>query len=190
MNLQGPASYRLLQGLLFQLGWCACVIGGERWGAAAAVPLLALHVALLGRDLREWCLIACVAALGIGFDACWQALGVLEFRGANGSIPPPWLCILWLLFAGLPFHALAFLQDRLWLAALLGAIGGPLAYLGGIGFGAATSTFPPWFLALLLAPAWALLMPLILCVARAPAAARKAQSPSGPSSTAHRETTA
>lgn len=156
----------LVHALLFQLGWLACVAGGNRWAVAAGAALLPLHYLWFGRSLREWALIGAFAAIGLGMDLGWQRLGLLQFAGAGALGVPPWLVVLWLIFTGTPFHAFAFLQRHLGLAALCGALAAPLSYVAGIALGAATSPHPAWQVAVAMAPAWALLLPLFAYLAR------------------------
>jgi hypothetical protein len=101
-------------------------------------------------------------------DTGWQAIGLLSFTGQLVLGIPLWLVVLWLLFSGTLFHSLAFLQQRLLLAAILGAAAGPLSYLAGMRLGAATSTHDAWTVALAMAPAWALLLPALAYAARPP----------------------
>ena len=80
------------------------------------------------------------------------------------ALPPPWMIALWANFATTLNLSLAGLQTRPGLAALLGLIGGPLAYWGGAGLGAMTFVAPlPAFIALALG--WAVLTPLLLALA-------------------------
>lgn len=72
---------------------------------------------------------------------------------------------MWLLFATLPNISLRWLAGRPALAALLGALGGPSAYYGGVALGAARFSEPIWQPLVLLAINWAIAMPLIMALA-------------------------
>ncbi len=159
---------RILNALAYQAGWLACVLGGNAWALSAGTLLLALHWWLVDRSARGWAMVVIAALLGLAMDLGWQRLGLLRFDGTVAGGLPPWLAMLWLLFATTFAHSLAWLQARLALAALLGAVCGPLSYIAGIALGAAATRFPPWQVALAMAPAWALLLPLLLYLARAP----------------------
>jgi hypothetical protein len=52
------------------------------------------------------------------------------------------------------------------LAAALGALSGPLSYIAGMRLGAAETTHPDSIVALAMAPAWAVLLPLLARLAR------------------------
>ena len=160
----------VLNAILYQAGWLACVVGGNTWALPAGALILALHWWLVDRSARGWAFIAVSALLGLALDLGWQRLGLLEFHGTLGAGIPPWLVLLWLLFATTFAHSLAWLHERLALGALLGAVLGPLSYVAGVELGAASTPFPLWQLALAMAPAWALLLPLLLFLARAPRA--------------------
>ena len=69
---------------------------------------------------------------------------------------------VWTTFATLPNHSLAWHKKRLGLAALLGAVGGPLAYWAGVRLGAATFNWPLLPSLLLLAAIWGILMPGVM----------------------------
>jgi hypothetical protein len=148
-------------GVIFNLGWFACVLGGNAV-ALWVVPLLLLaHWALLAREAAEWSLIAAVTVLGILIDGLVQALGALRFNGSGWPVPL-WLMLLWPMFATLLNHSLRFFQAHPWLAALLGGVSGPMTYLLGVEFGAATAVWSTFALFAIYAVVWALLLPLLL----------------------------
>jgi hypothetical protein len=102
-----------------------------------------------------------VVALATGPDLASASLATTS---AGAALPPPWMIALWANFATTLNLSLAGLQTRPWLAALLGLVGGPLAYWGGAGLGAMTFVAPlPALIALGLG--WALLTPLLLALA-------------------------
>lgn len=153
--------------LVFQCGWVACVAFGNAGALLALAVCVPLQAMWPGRrTAREWLLVAGFSAAGIVMDLVWQAIGLLRFEGQLVLGIPLWLVVLWVLFAGTLFHSLAFLQQRLWLAAVLGALAGPLSYIAGIRMGAATSAHDALHIALAMAPAWALLLPVFARIAR------------------------
>jgi Protein of unknown function (DUF2878) len=151
----------VLNAVCFQAGWLACVAGGNRGALLACLLILPLHARFVSRCPREWRVALALAGLGLGMDLAWQAAGLLRFEGALLHGVPPWLALLWLLFALSLFHSLAWLRRSAWLAAAAGAIAGPFTYIAGLRLGAAGSPFPEWQLALVMAPAWALLLPVM-----------------------------
>lgn len=139
----------------FQTGWFACVLGGSLLGLVTVGLILALHLAWLARP-GEWRWVAGFAALGLVVDGGLTLAGGFDF--ADG-IPvlggmPPWLWLLWPLFATLVHHSLAWLWRYPWLAMLGGATSGPLSYLAGARL--AGVELAPWLLPIE-ALAWALI---------------------------------
>ncbi len=155
-----------INALLYQLGWFACVLGGNVGALLALALFVPLHQRFCVQRPSEWGFVLLAGALGLAMDLMWARAGVITFHGALGFGVGPWLAVLWLMFATTLQHALAALQTRLVLAALLGAIGGPASYLAGIALGAASTPLGAWEFAALLAPAWLLLVPLLAWLAR------------------------
>jgi hypothetical protein len=152
---------------LFQLGWFACVLGaahGFVWqGALVALAIVAWHIARAGEPRRELALVACAAALGVAFESLLVQSGWIRFGGGTlvEGAATYWMVALWALFATTLNVSLRGLRHRGWLAALLGAIGGPLAYYAGARLGALEFVALGAGLAAIGA-GWAVLTPLLL----------------------------
>lgn len=165
-----PARQRLLNLALYEAGWFACVLGaahgrGEA-GALVALALLGVHVALSRDRAGELAIVAAAGLVGLVVDSLLAASGRLAFADAPVAfLAPPWVLALWMQLGSTLRGALAWLGERRWLAALLGATGGPLAFLGGERLGAAVWGEPRWTTALALALAWGLATPLLFAVA-------------------------
>lgn len=160
-----------------QAGWFACVLGGVRgemaWGPIAATAIVIVHLAVLspaGERTRELGFIVAVGIAGSLLDTGLHALGVTAYpTSPEGIFVPPWIAALWFLFATLPYHSLGWLRGRPALAFLLGAIGGPLSYLGGVRMGAVDTGPEPVWTWVALAVEYAVVTPLMLaCVRVAP----------------------
>jgi hypothetical protein len=152
--------------LLFQIGWFACVLGaahGLPWaGALTALAIVAWHVVRARDPGRELTLVACAAALGVAFESLLVQSGWVRF-GAGVVIEGAatyWMVALWALFATTLNVSLRALRPHAWLAALFGAIGGPLAYYAGARLGALEFVATGAGLAAIGA-GWALLTPLL-----------------------------
>lgn len=148
----------------YQLAWLACVLGAAHdlaWaGAALALVVTAVHLAL-HRDAAELRLIVCAAAIGFFVDSALVRTHVVVFESAGwDGWAPLWIVSLWIAFATTLNHSLRWLASRPWVAALAGAIGGPLAYLAGAKLGALTILTPVPAL-ILIATLWALAMGLL-----------------------------
>ncbi len=157
----------------FQAGWFACVLGGASGtslpGVASVAALLAAQLAWRARTeprlvRAEVLRIVAAVALGVAVDALLARLADLRFgpSGAAGSWPPPWMVALWPLFAAITDRCLGYLARRPLLAAGFGAVGGPLAYLGGERLGALVITGSPLRASLVIGAAWAIVTPLLM----------------------------
>ena len=157
----------LVNVLLFQAGWFACVLGaahGLPWiGALAAVLVIGWHLARAARPGPELTLIVAAALVGALFETALARLGWVRF--ASGVLvegtAPYWMVALWAIFATTLNVSLRALRPHLWLAALLGAVGGPAAYYAGARLGALELTALGAALAALSA-GWAILTPALM----------------------------
>ena len=172
MNTTGRSWLVAANVIGYQLVWFACVAGAGRglaWLGPMAALLFAAATLLCGgkrdADLRT---LFVTLPIGIALDSAFAASGWLVYAEPwpwQGAAPA-WIWALWTGFALTLNHSLAFLRDRPWLAALLGLLGGPLAYWAAAGgfdavaFGAAPM---PWVMAAL-ALAWALALPVVFAL--------------------------
>jgi len=160
----------LVNALAFQAGWWAVVLSAARDQAAIGLLVvglvLAWHLARVRPGSSEGALITAAALIGLVFDSLLQATGWVAFTGGAlfGVLAPLWMVSLWANFAATLNVSLRALRARPWLAALLGALGGPLAYWGGAGLGAMTLVVPMPAL-LVLSAGWALVTPLLFRLA-------------------------
>ena len=158
--------------LAYNAGWCACVLGAANGaaglGPAAAAPLLAIHLAAAPDRAAETRLVLLAGGLGFAADSALGLLGV--FRWSEGhsvaGLAPPWILALWMLFAATLRSSLAFLQGRVPLAAALGAVAGPIAYVGGAKLGAMSLGVSAPSASAVLAALWAALLPALVRLAR------------------------
>jgi len=113
-------------------------------------------------------LVVVALALGLLLENLWVRTGLLDYAVAwpwAGS--PAWILALWWAFALSIVPLLGYLHRRLLLAAVFGAIGGPLAYLGAArGWDVVQFAQPQWHSLLALAAGWAVAMPLLAWLAR------------------------
>lgn len=162
---------RIVNFLLFQLGWFACVLGAaamQPWaGVALALAIVGFHLLRTPHRQTEAALILVATLTGTLWDSLLVAYGWLHYpSGMIGpALAPVWIIALWALFATTLNVSLRWLRPRPVLAALCGAIGGPLAFYAGLRLGAVEIPDLPATLALL-AAGWAMLTPLLLLSAR------------------------
>ena len=170
--------------VLYQVGWFICIFGtaaGRQWaGAAYAVFALLAHLAIVPHPRRSLLAIAVVAAFGFAVDGLWTVTGLLVFPNQELLLGwlPPWMLGLWVMFAFLMDSALRWLRGRLVIAAILGLVAGPIAYVGGARLGALEVTGPLGAAAVALT--WAVALPLAIVVFERidPSRARASASPS------------
>ena len=105
--------------------------------------------------------------VGAAFETLLAQTGWVRF--ANGTLladtAPYWMVMLWAVFATTLNVSLRWLRARPGLAALFGAIGGPIAYYSGAKLGALELAAAGAAL-VAIAIGWALLTPLLLGAAR------------------------
>ncbi len=130
----------LFYAIAWQGVWFASV-GGAGAGLPWLGPAAALPVLLLGAWGR-WCPARRLglAALGCGLviDGGLNMAGLVQFSHGYSLLPPPWMLLLWPLFALALLGPLAWIRSRPWLPAVLGALAAPGAYVGGQALGALT----------------------------------------------------
>lgn len=149
--------------LWLQAGWWLCVLGA-RWPGLLllVVQVMVVHVYLCrDRPGEAWALLR-VTLAGCLVDSLLGALGVFAF---DSRPLPLWLALLWLVLASGLRHSLAWADRPFWRGALLGALGGPLAYLAGARLAQVDLPLGTVTSALLLAPIWALLLPSLVRLA-------------------------
>ncbi|GAB2627967.1 DUF2878 domain-containing protein [Novilysobacter erysipheiresistens] len=155
----------------YQLVWFAAVIGAGRgspwWGVVAAVVFVAAQGGTSpwrGSDVR---VVAGALACGVVLDGGLALTGWLGYAAATPALLAPlWILALWAAFAMTINHSLGFLHGRPWLAAVFGAVGGPLAYLGAARGFAAVELVAPVPALVSLAAGWALALPLLVRLGR------------------------
>ena len=159
----------LINLVLFQIGWFACVLSGAAqrpWiGALIATVIVLIH--LLRADAGEAELKLVLIAVVIG--AVWDSLLVWQnwLQYSSGILipntAPYWIILMWALFATILNVSLRWLRGRWVIAALAGAVGGPLAYYGGHRLGALQ--FGNELVALMaLAIGWAIFTPILMAL--------------------------
>lgn len=157
--------------LLFQAGWFACVLGaahGLPWiGLLAAAAIVGWHLTRAARPGRELALVALATVLGALFETMLVQTGLVRFDTGTlvEGTSPYWMVALWAMFATTLNVSLRWLRPHLGLAAVLSALGGPVAYYAGARLGAIELTTVGAALAAI-GLGWAILAPTLLGAAR------------------------
>jgi hypothetical protein len=167
---------RFLNFVLFQAGWFAGVyLAGDGRPWIAALTLLAFavaHVAMSRRRALELAVLLPCLPLGFLVDGLIASSGALEYRGAyriaaGFVLPPLWILGMWLVFACTFRHSFRWIAGRPFLAAILGAVGGPLSYAAAARFSAVDVREPFARSILVVAASWAVALPLASWLAAA-----------------------
>ncbi|MEO1082892.1 MAG: DUF2878 domain-containing protein [Acidobacteriota bacterium] len=151
--------------VVLQVGWFSCVLGaawGVAWlGPAVVLVLVVLHLLYSRSWRRDLALMAGLCLVGVAFETLLVRSGWIVYEGAVvAGWAPPWIVALWVHFGTMRHALLRMVYGRPAVGALAGAIGGPLAYAGGVALGAASFSPPEWRAPLALGVAWALVIPL------------------------------
>lgn len=154
----------------YQLVWFVAVIfagRGQPWpGVVAALAFVAWQLAVSPQRRAALQVLAVAVVSGVVIDGLVRGLHLADYAAAVPALPadgaPLWILGLWACFSltlGGPLRALG---TRPLLAAVLGGIGGPLAYAGAArGWDALTFHAPEWQALALLGVGWAVAMPLL-----------------------------
>jgi hypothetical protein len=156
---------QIANAVLFQLGWLACVLGGNSLWLLLAVAALVIHLRWISSWAAEGRLILCVVIVGTAVDSVLRYLDVFRFADASPLIPL-WLMLLWALLATTLRHCLAWSARPWWLASALGAVGGALSYYGGGRLAGVQFPYGEAATLIVIGLLWAGLFPLLHLMAR------------------------
>jgi hypothetical protein len=161
----------LINLVAYQLGWFACILGAAYGapliGTSIALTLVVFHLARAFNPLAELKLIVAAAGIGIVLDSLLVAFGLITFTSGNwiAGVAPHWMVALWMIFATTLNISLQWLKDRMLLAVIFGALGGPLAYFAGEKLGALRFELLALGMSAV-AVGWAVAMGLLILLAR------------------------
>lgn len=161
----------LINFVLFQIGWFACVLGSAYsypWlGTSIAILIISYHVLLSKFPAREIWLIIFAILIGGIWDSLLVWMQLISYNNGMWSqnLAPHWIIALWALFATTLNVSLRWMKGKWLIAVIAGAIAGPLAYYAGHRLGAVY--FSDTSTALIyLGVGWAVFMPLLLLVSQ------------------------
>lgn len=155
--------------VLYNIGWFAVVLfaaQGQAWiGNLAVLLVVSAHLLSVPSARKESLLLATAAIIGLVWETALVWTGVLSYPTAPGIgvLAPSWIVAMWILFATTINVSLSWVKRSWWLAALFGAIGGPLAFAAGQALGAVSFGYP-MITPLVIGAGWAVLLPF-LCAA-------------------------
>jgi len=156
--------------ILFQIGWFACVLTAANnqpfVGAIISLFIIVSHVLISKRYKQEIRIIVIAMVMGLFLDSLIISAGWITYTsGMLGNfIAPYWIVLMWALFATTLNYSLSWLKEKLLLSVVLGTIAGPFAYYAGVKLGAVE--FINEINALVsLSIGWAIFTPLLLKLA-------------------------
>jgi len=132
-------------------------------GLLAVIAVVFLHLKLAARPGPELTLIGTSVLIGLVFDSMIVGSGWIRYPSGMfvPGIAPYWILGMWALFATTLNASMNWMKGRLLLASLMGAVFGPLSYMGGARLGGLEFVnFEAAMMAL--AAAWAVAMPLLV----------------------------
>ncbi len=155
----------VINALLFNAGWAACVLLRDQLALVLAMCIVAFHLIAVSRLRKEWLYLGSVWLIGLLTDRLMVVSGLLQPTVSEVSAVL-WMGALWPMLASTLNHSLALLKDRLLFSALVGAVSGPFAYWSAVRLGAAEIgvTVPVFILSLALL--WGLMLPSLYWLAR------------------------
>jgi len=166
-----PSRRRALANFVIsQLAWFAAVLGAAHQRPVAGTLCVAVaigwHLALSAQPSREAKLVLAACALGFLVETGMVLQGNVAYPSGQPDprLAPYWMVALWGLLAIALNVTMRWLRHRLWLAAALGAVVGPAAFASGVRLGGAEFVHAVPAM-LTLAWVWALLLPLLVCLA-------------------------
>ncbi len=155
----------LLNVLLFQLGWFACLSLDLLWAGVCVALILLLHFRFIVSPAMRYLelgVITNVLAVGCGVELIYLQLEVLIPRSGL-MLPPLWLLSLWVLFGTTLLHSLSWLSHKPYLAAAFAALAAPLSYYAGTKLNAQMSFNESAVYSLLwVSVSWAIVFPLLM----------------------------
>ncbi|MCP5144507.1 MAG: DUF2878 domain-containing protein [Gammaproteobacteria bacterium] len=161
---------KLLNFALFQAGWFASVLlgaGSAHWLAPIVViAIVFVHLHLSPQRKAELYLLGYALLVGLLWENLLAVTGLVVYPSGQpfGVLAPVWILAMWPLLAITLNVSLRWLQGIQPVAALFGAVGGPLAFLAGERLGAVH--FPDTIITMMaLAVGWAALFPLLVRIA-------------------------
>jgi hypothetical protein len=152
--------FKILNLVMFQLGWAICVLGGNLMAVAYSLIALLIHHRYVLQSKSEWKLVGFIVLVGITWDSLLVFFGLIVYPDAVWFNLPVWMVCLWILFATTFMHSMAWLSGYSWLCVFVGAVFGPMSYWAGVEFSDASFGASPIMSMVVIAAGWAVLFPI------------------------------
>jgi hypothetical protein len=155
---------------VFKAAWTAVVVsaaaGTPVIGVIAVATAVGIHLWYSDNPETEISLLLAAAALGFGWESVLVLVGLVEYSSGNWmpGLAPYWIVSMWVLFATTLNVGMRWLRRSTTIAAVAGAIGGPLAFFAGASIGAVELVSPAIAL-IAIGIGWAVMLPLLVKLA-------------------------
>ena len=154
--------------VLFKIGWVACVAfaaaGNPTWAIASVAAIVALHLASVAVPVKEALFLSASALIGLLWETVLVQTGLFAYPANGGPTPlaPYWIIAMWALFATTINYGMRWIKKSWLIAAVVGLVGGPIAFYAGASVGAVEFRDTFWAL-IAVGVGWAFLLPF-LCI--------------------------
>ena len=159
----------LVNFMLYQAAWFASILGAANGrpflGVIVSVLVVGWHLRVSKQPLSELKLVFMTGVIGAAWESILTHQQWVHYESADPQSVPSWILTLWLAFATTLNQSLRWLKNHLWLSALLGMVGGPLAWFGGMHLGGLTLSDPIVSL-VIIGVGWAVIMPVLFVLAK------------------------
>jgi len=159
----------LLNLVLFKAGWVACVLFAANdlpaFSTLAVAVVVAIHLLRVAVPVKEALFLLSAGLIGLGWESLVLASGLLQYlpSSESGAWAPHWIVAMWVLFATTINHGFSWIKRNWMLSAVMGLVGGPLAFVAGAGMGAVTLT-DTFAAVALIGLGWMVLLPLLVLI--------------------------
>ena len=133
---------------LFKAGWLAAVFAAAATlpaaGTAAVALVVAVHVFRSEQRRAEITLLVASALIGTAWESLLVQAGIVSYTTGMlvAGMAPYWIVAMWVLFATTLNVGMRWLRKSWIVAAIAGAVGGPLSFIAGEKAGAVVFTEP------------------------------------------------
>ena len=116
--------------ILFQMAWFACVIGAARdmplLGVLVSIYVFGVHIYQAKQAKQEFLLALSVLLIGAISDQAMLSFRLIDYlnNGWNNALVPVWILALWLGFSTILNVSLRWMKGRYLIAVIFGAVGG------------------------------------------------------------------
>ena len=158
----------LVNFMLYEAAWFASILGAANGrpflGVVVSLLVVGWHLRVSPHRGRELKLVFMTGVIGAAWESILTHQQWVHYESSHPESVPIWILTLWLAFATTINQSLSWLKTHLWLSALLGMLGGPLAWLGGMHLGGLTLS-DPFMSLVIIGCGWAIIMPVLFILA-------------------------